>query len=81
MTPYELRFKIFEQAMHLAEVQYQATLLKYNIKHAEVQYQAAYSSVELWNQNNSLHKEYPEFPSYEHIEALADKINIFVSSK
>lgn len=65
MTPYELRFKIFAQAMHLAEVQYQA----------------AYSSVELWNQNNSLHKEYPEFPSYEHIEALADKINIFVSSK
>jgi hypothetical protein len=67
MTPYELRFKIFEQAQALAESEYQAE----------------YSIVSLWNENphNTVKMAYPEFPSYEKIEVLANKINTFVSSK
>jgi hypothetical protein len=65
MTPYELRFNIFQEAECLADRQYQSE----------------YAAVTMWNENNSEKKEYPEFPSYEEIEALADKINDFVSSK
>ena len=67
MTPYELRFSIFKQAQILA--------------HDE--YDAAYSTAAMWNDNpkTTVLMEYPEFPSYEYIESLADKINNFVSSK
>ena len=67
MTPYELRFAIFQQAQTLA--------------HNE--YDAAYSSAAMWNDNpkTTVLMDYPEFPSYEYIESLADKMNKFVSEK
>ena len=67
MTPYELRFEIFKQAMSLAETDYQAR----------------YTTVAMWNENpkNTVMMEFPEYPSYEEIEALAGRINEFVSSK
>lgn len=67
MTPYELRFSIFQQAQTLARDEYDA----------------AYSTIAMWNDNpkTTVLMEYPEFPSYEYIESLADKINNFVSSK
>lgn len=67
MTPYELRFEIFQQARGLAESQFSADM----------------EIAQRWNENsdNSIKMDYPEFPSYEKIEALADKINAFVSSK
>ena len=63
MTPYELRFEIFKQANGLAQDKY----------HAE------FAIVDQWNTQNSIKTDYPDFPSYEQIEALADKINAFVS--
>jgi hypothetical protein len=65
MTPYELRFEIFKQANNLAQDEYHAN----------------FALADLWNTNNSVKMDYPDFPSYEQIEALADKINDFVSSK
>ena len=65
MTPYELRFEIFKQANGLAQDEYHA----------------AFAVADQWNQINSVKMDYPDFPSYEEIEALADKINTFVSSK
>ena len=65
MTPYELRFEIFKQAQTLADQEFHAS---FNI-------------ADQWNQINSVKMDYPDFPSYEQIEALADKINNFVSSK
>lgn len=67
MTPYELRFDIFREAECLAQNKYTA----------DVEY------VERWNSNpdNLVKKDYPEFPTFEHIQALADKINNFISSK
>jgi hypothetical protein len=65
MTPYELRFEIFKQANGFAQDKYHA----------------AFTAVEQWNGNpkNSVMMDYPDFPSYDQIEALADKINAFVS--
>jgi hypothetical protein len=67
MTPYELRFSILQQAHTLANDEYQA----------------AYATAAMWNDNpkNSVMMNYPEFPTYEYIEKLAEKINSFVSSK
>lgn len=65
MTPYELRFEIFKQAIGLAEMEYQSK----------------YGAAAMWNENNQVKMDYPEFPLYEHIEGLAEKINNFVSSK
>jgi len=65
MTPYELRFQIFQQAMTLAESEYGAS----------------YEVVRSHNEVSEQKWEYPPFPSYEKIEKLADKINSFVSSK
>lgn len=67
MTPYELRFSIFKEAESLAQC-----------KHA-----AEVEVVERWNSNpdNSIKMEYPEFPTFEYIQELANKINTFVSSK
>ena len=65
MTPYELRFGIFKQANGLAQDEYHA----------------AFTVAEQWNQLNSVKMDYPDFPSYEQIESLADKINEFVSNK
>ena len=65
MTPYELRFEIFKQAQSLADQEFHA----------------AFTVADQWNQINSVKMDYPEFPSYEYIESLADKINNFVSSK
>jgi len=67
MTPYELRFEIFKQAY----------------AHANDEFTTAYNTVDNWNNNpkNTVMIDYPEFPSYEYIESLADKINDFVSSK
>ena len=65
MTPYELRFEIFKQANGLAQDEYHAS----------------FAITDEWNKNNSIKMDYPDFPSYEQIEALADKINTFVSSK
>ena len=67
MTPYELRFEIFKQAY----------------AHANDEFMAAYNTVDNWNNNskNTVKIDYPEFPSYDYIEKLAEKINTFVSSK
>lgn len=67
MTPYELRFQIFNQAY----------------AYANDEYLAAYNTVDNWNNNPkaTAMRSYPEFPTYDYIEALADKINNFVSSK
>ena len=65
MTPYELRFEIFKQAQSLADQEFHA----------------AFTVADQWNQINSVKMDYPDFPSYEQIEALADKINYFVSYK
>ena len=65
MTPYELRFEIFKQANGLAQDEYHA----------------AFTVAEQWNQLNLVKMDYPDFPSYEQIESLADKINEFVSNK
>jgi hypothetical protein len=65
MTPYELRFEIFKQAQRLADQEFHVT----------------WQSVD---RKNELYKdsiEYPTYPSYEQIEKLAEKINVFVSSK
>jgi hypothetical protein len=67
MTPYELRFEIFKQARELAESQFSADM----------------ELAQRWNHDsiNSVRMDYPEFPSYQKIEELAEKINSFVSSK
>ena len=65
MTPYELRFEIFKQAQSLADQEFHA----------------AFTAADQWNQINSVKMDYPDFPSYEQIEKLAEKINSFVSSK
>jgi hypothetical protein len=67
MTPYELRFAIFKQAY----------------AHAQDEYHAAFTISEMWNKDRSksVKMDYPDFPSYEYIEELANKINTFVSSK
>lgn len=66
MTPYELRFAIFKQAQTLAEYEYH-TKLECIIREKE--------------NNPNLKIDYPEYPNYEHIEQLAEKINDFVSKK
>jgi hypothetical protein len=65
MTPYELRFEIFKQANGLAQDEYHAN----------------FALTDEWNKKNSVKMDYPTFPSYEQIEALAFKINEFVSTK
>jgi hypothetical protein len=65
MTPYELRFNIFQEAEALAE------------RH----YQSEYSAVQMWNESSSEKREYPKFPTFEYIQELANQINDFVSSK
>ncbi len=65
MTPYELRFEIFKQAYGQAQDEFHAN----------------YNLAEMWNKDKNVKMDYPEFPTYEEIEALADKINNFVSSK
>ena len=67
MTPYELRFAIFKQAYAFAND-------KFSIE---------YDTARTWNDNptNTVKMDYPEFPTYEQVEKLADKINNFVSSK
>lgn len=64
MTPYELRFKIFEQAQHLADQEYH-TRFAYVDRKREL--------------DPSYEQDYPQYPDYEYIENLAHKINNFVS--
>lgn len=64
MNPYQLRFEIFKQAYSCASDEFHA----------------AFAKAENWNENNSVKMEYPDYPSYEYIEKLANKINNFVSS-
>jgi hypothetical protein len=66
MTPYELRFEIFKQAQALSDNQYH-TKLECILREKE--------------NNPNLEINYPEYPSYEYIEQLAEKINEFVSKK
>ena len=67
MTPYELRFEIFKQAYNFAND-------KFSIE---------YDTARCWNENsrNTVKIDYPDFPTYEQVEELANKINSFVSSK
>ena len=67
MTPYELRFEIFKQAYTFAND-------KFSIE---------YDTARCWNENsmNTVKMDYPEYPTYEQVEKLAEKINTFVSSK
>jgi len=67
MTPYELRFNIFQEAEALADRQYQSE----------------YAAVTMWNEkqcNSNKLKEFPTFPTFEYIKQLAENINNFVSS-
>jgi hypothetical protein len=43
----------------------------------------AYDTARCWNENsmNTVKMDYPDFPSYQDVESLAEKINEFVSSK
>jgi hypothetical protein len=43
-------------------------------------YHAAFARAEMLSKNDP-NVEFPDFPTYEKIEALAEKINTFVSSK
>jgi len=63
MTPYELRFQIFQQAQGLAEAQF----------HAE------FEIIERWNENNTAKRIYPKFPSLNVVLEKANIINNFVS--
>jgi hypothetical protein len=67
MTPYELRFEIFKQAYAFAND-------KFSVE---------YDTARTWNEcsSNTVKMDFPEFPSYQEVEALAEKINSFVSSK
>jgi hypothetical protein len=65
MTPYELRFQIFQQAQGLAESEFQA----------------AFETAERWNEKNTVKMDYPEYPTFERIKQLAENINSFISSK
>ena len=67
MTPYELRFEIFKQAYAFAND-------KFSIE---------YDTARTWNENtmNTVKMDLPEFPTYQEVELLAEKINSFVSSK
>lgn len=66
MTPYELRFEIFKQAQILTEQEYHTKL----------------ECITREKENNpNLKIDYPEYPKYELIEQLAEKINDFVSKK
>lgn len=65
MTPYELRFEIFKQAQNLADSEY----------HTQ------WAHIDRQNERDPNYPEdYPKYPSYEYIEKLAEKINVFVSS-
>ena len=66
MTPYELRFEIFKQAQTLADQEFHTSF-------------ATVDRLKDLNPNDTT--QYPQYPSYEHIEKLAEKINAFVSSK
>jgi len=63
MTPYELRFKIFESAQSLADQEYH-TRFAYVDRKKEL--------------DPTFNYDYPQYPSYEYIERLAEKINSFV---
>lgn len=63
-TPYELRFRLFKQAQILADQQYH-TRFAYVDRKREL--------------DPSFIEDYPQYPSYEHIESLARWINNFVS--
>ena len=69
MTPYELRFEIFRQAMDLASNEYGAE----------------FEVASRWNnavdKMGGIRVDYPKYPSFHKIETLADRINDFVSSK
>ena len=71
MTPYELRFEIFKQA-------YNFSLDKFSTE---------MDTARTWNEDArktvmmDYPVDYPEFPTYQEVEELADKINNFVSSK
>jgi hypothetical protein len=47
---------------------------------AQDEYHTAFARAEMLSKDEPNVK-FPDFPTYEHIEALADKINEFVSSK
>ena len=66
MTPYELRFEIFKQAYAFANDKFCVEM----------------DIARTWNQDarKTVVMDYPEFPTYQEVEELADKINNFVSS-
>jgi hypothetical protein len=63
MTPYELRFEVFKQALEIA----------HNKFHAE------FGRTEILKKDEPTLK-FPEFPTYEEVEEIANKINKFISS-
>lgn len=62
MDPCQLRFHIFKEAVNLSESEYHAERLL----------------VSTWNSQNMVKMEYPEFPSYEKIQTLAERISAYV---
>lgn len=70
MTPYELRFNIYQEARKILETEYR---YKYNLALTEISRLKSYDKIP--------ENYYPEYPSEEKIEELAKKINIFVNSK
>jgi hypothetical protein len=67
MTPYELRFEIFKQAYAFANDKFCIEM----------------DTARSWNEcsMNNVKMDLPEFPTYQEVESLAEKINTFVSSK
>lgn len=65
MTPYELRFEIFKHATKIATDSYYATRETKEMNAEKV--------------DNKKPLDYDDFPSYDEIEKIAEKINRFVS--
>jgi hypothetical protein len=68
MTPYELRFTIYQEARRILEMEYQ-------YKHEVLLNQLA--KLESWEKN----LKFPDYPTQNQIEELARKIYSFVESK
>jgi hypothetical protein len=64
MTPYELRFEIFKEAQNLANNQYH-TRWAYVDRKLEI--------------DSTYPEDYPSYPSFDHIQKIAEDINKFVS--
>jgi len=66
MTPYQLRFEIFQQAQNLADQEYH-TRFAYVDRKKDL--------------DPTFDEDYPQYPTFEYIVSVANKLNTFVSNK